>query len=365
MRSAGILSLSLRYPSEIIANDFFRDRHADAVAGASERGLAKLFAATAPRNGFDEAARPYASDPFRGAVERRWLSPSESTVDLEAAAAREALALAGLDGDDPDLLLSSAFLPDHVGIGNAVYVARQLGLRCPAWNVETACTGALAALRLAAAAVRAGEHEHVLVTVSCAYSRVNDPGDTLSWFLGDGAAAFVVGPTRGDTGVLASHGVHTGETCGTWSFALEGAPDGGASRIAMRAAPHTGRVLSDVAAPTLHACVDGALARAGVTLADVAFVATTTPTAWFADFVAAELGIERERTVSVFPRYANVGPVLVPTALAHGACAGRFSPGDLVLCFAIGSASSALATVMRWGDVRVGGLPRGSDVAIT
>jgi 3-oxoacyl-[acyl-carrier-protein] synthase-3 len=98
-----------------------------------------------------------------------------------------------------------------------------------------------------------------------------------------------------------------------------------------------------------------------VTLDQIAFVATTTPTAWFAEFVAAALPIPRSRTLSVFARYANVGPVLVPASLAHAAKTERIRKGDLVLCFAIGSVSSAAALVMRWGDVAVAPLPAGGN----
>jgi 3-oxoacyl-[acyl-carrier-protein] synthase-3 len=235
-------------------------------------------------------------------------------------------------------------------------VARELGFTGEAWNLETACSGSVVGLRTAAALVRSGEHRRVLVTTSCNYSRTAVESDTLSWFVGDGGAAMIVEAAEPGRGYLGGKVVQTAATCGTWYYALE-ASDGGAARIAMRAAPGTGRVLSRTAPIYLRECVEGALARAGVRLEDVAFFVFNTPTAWFAEFAVRELGISAERTISTYPKFANTGPMLMPTNLYFAAAADRIRAGDVVLLFSIGSVSSAAAIVLRWGDVSLGPSP--------
>ncbi len=350
--SAGLHALALAFPAHGRTHDAIRARDPDLVAAAEERSLARLFSTDAPENEFDRAMAPYARDPFRGTVERRVLGPGETSVELEVRAAREALAAASLDPRDVDCLISSAFVPDEIGIGNAVYVARELGLEGEAWNLETACSGSLVALRTAASLVRAGEHRRVLVTVSCNYSRTAVDSDTLSWFVGDGAAAMIVGPVGPGDGYLGGIALHTAETCGTWFYALE--PSESGARVAMRAQAGTGRVLSRTAPKYLRACVEGAARRAGVSIDEIAFFVFNTPTAWFADFAARELGIDRERTLTTYPAFANIGPVLMPANLHRAASGGRLARGDLVMLFSIGSVSSASAAVMRWGEVALG-----------
>jgi 3-oxoacyl-[acyl-carrier-protein] synthase-3 len=56
--------------------------------------------------------------------------------------------------------------------------------------------------------------------------------------------------------------------------------------------------------------------------------------------------------VNTYPRFANVGPALLPVNL-HDA-APRLHAGDHVLVFSIGSVSTAGAAVLRWGDVALG-----------
>jgi len=92
-------------------------------------------------------------------------------------------------------------------------------------------------------------------------------------------------------------------------------------------------------------------------LDDIDFFVFHTPTAWFADFAVSALGIERDRTVCTYARFANVGPALTTTNLHEAAATGRLRPGDRVLVFGPGSASSSAAVVLRWGEVALSAGP--------
>jgi 3-oxoacyl-[acyl-carrier-protein] synthase III len=107
----------------------------------------------------------------------------------------------------------------------------------------------------------------------------------------------------------------------------------------------------------VRACSLGAIADAGVTLDDIKFFAFNTPTAWYANLCVRALGIDPERTLNLYPQIANIGPVLPIVNLYYGAQMGKVKEDDLVLAYTIGSASTAAATVMRWGDVKLGSLP--------
>ena len=85
----------------------------------------------------------------------------------------------------------------------------------------------------------------------------------------------------------------------------------------------------------------------------VAFFVFNTPTAWFAEFAAGTLGVSPSRTVDVNPKYGNIGPALLPVGLHEAAREGRIRRGDLVLCYSVGSVSTAHAAVLRWGDVAI------------
>jgi 3-oxoacyl-[acyl-carrier-protein] synthase-3 len=351
--SAGMRSLAVAYPRTVRDNAYFRERYPDVVAAAEERALARLWAKAPPTNVFAAEMQPYLGDPFRGARERRVLAPGESALSLETKAAKDALAAAGLEPRDLDLIIVASFLPDQLGVGNAPRLAGAIGAQCAAWNLETACSGSVVGFQTASALVRAGEHRHVLVVASCSYSRYVDERDTLSWFLGDGAGAFVVGPVEEGLGYLGGASLHSADTCGTFSYELA-LHDDGRPKVAMVASPSTGRVLAETGGHYVRHCCERAADRAGVRLADIDFFVFHTPVPWFVPFAAKTLGVDVSRTICTNHKYANTGPALMPGNLHAAAASGRLKRGDLVLLQSIGSASSAAAAVMRWNAPALG-----------
>lgn len=353
--SVGIRSVAWFAPSQVRSNDYFREHFPELVASAEQHGLAKVWArreAEQP-NLFDRMMEPYLADPFRGAVERRILADDESGLTMEIAAAERALAAANLRPDEVELLLVSSFLPDQFGPGNAAYLVRGLGLRCPGINVESACSSALVGLDMASAMIQAGRCRNALVVVSCSYSRMAPPDDTLSWFLGDGAGAFVIGEVAAGEGLLATHTIHTAQTCGTFRLDLR-VDERGEPVPRMAASKDTAKIINEVGEPALRECCLGALTKAGLTIADVDFLVVNTPTAWYAEFAAKALGLEPSQTLSTYERFANTGTALAPMNLHTAALEGRIRPGDLVLLYAVGSVSTAIAAVVRWGEVGLG-----------
>lgn len=354
---SALAALAVDVPPLVRTNEDIKQAHPDAFAEASDRSLSKIFDTDDPtRSRFDRHMGPHLRDPFRGSVQRRWSESDEAGFDMELRSARAALAAADVDPADVDLLISVAFLPAKLGVGNAAPLAGALGLRRSAWNLEAACAGPLTAMQTASSLIRAGDARVVLVTVSCTYSRYAPHEDTMSWFLGDGSGAFVL--TASDApGVLSTYQVHSADTCGTWFYdqeLREGVP-----RIRMGASERTGPVMRESAEPYLQTCCRGALDRAGLGVGDVDLLVVHTPVAWFAEFAADALGIDPERTVNPHRFYANAGPALTPLNLHYAAATGRISKGDTVLVYGPGSASAAAAVVLRWGDTAVGPLPPG------
>lgn len=353
--AASLRALAVAFPAGVRTNDYWHQRHPALVAQAQQKTLARLWTERATSSAlaqvFDEEMQRYGGDPFRGTRERRVLAPGETPLGLELRAARRALDAAALAPAEVDLVIAASFLPDQLGVGNATFLAGELGTRGAAFNVESACSGSLVALQTAAALVRGGDYRRVLCVVSCTYSRVTDERDTLSWTVGDGAAAFVVGPGPAGEGLLGASLRHTAVSCGALSYQLR--LEDGAPQVRMEATPKAGRALREISETCLLESCEGALRAAGVTLADIDFFVFNSPVAWYAAFCARALGVPAERTVDTYPEFGNVGPVLMPANLHRAATTGRLRPGALVLLYTVGSVSSAGAAVLRWGDVRV------------
>lgn len=359
-RPIGIRSLAVSFPSLIRTNDYWIEQSPDLVDRNKPRRtrLSKSAEFTPSNNGLDiwsQAVAPYLPDPFRGSVERRVLAPDESALTLEYRAAKEALDAAQLYPDEVELAIVASLFPEHIGPGNATYLARKLELNCPAWNLESTCSSAIIALQNALALVQAGEYRNVLVVVSHIGSNSVDEEDTLSWLIGDSAGAFVVDSLQPNQGILGTKIVPTTATCGAYSYELvmdaQGQP-----RMRTRTGENAS-MLAETAVDFVGSCCEGAAAAAGVTLEQIDFFAFNTPTAWYASVCSRALGIDPERTINLYPRYANIGPVFAIANLYHAAQSNKIRENDLVLVYTNGAGATAAATVMRWGNVTLGPVP--------
>lgn len=355
MRAVGIKSVSYVVPSQVRHNSYWQREYPELVERARQQAGASVWSkreADAP-NTFDRMMAPYLSDPFRGSVERRILAEHETGLTMELQAAREALDAARWTPSELDVVLVSSFLPDQLGPGNAAYLVRDLGARCPGINLESACSSTLVSLNTAVALVQAGHYRNALVVASCSYSRIAPETDTISWLMGDGAGAILVAPVPEDRGFVAQHTVDTASTCGTFRLDLVIDPERGpVPRVA--SSKGTAQIINESGEPTMRDACFGALAKAGLKVDDIGCFVVNTPTAWYADFACEVMGIPRSRAVSTYERFANTGTALLPINLHESARTHMLRDGDYVLLYAVGSVSTASATVMRWSDAALG-----------
>lgn len=351
----GIKAVSYAVPEQVRRNAYWHERYPELVAKAEEQSLARVWARreAEERNIFDEEMEPYLADPFRGAVERRILADGETGLGLERLAAQRVLEAARWAPGEVDLVLVSSFLPDQPGPGNAAYLVRDLGMRCPGINLESACSSTLVSLNTAVGLVQAGHYRNALVVASCSYSRMAPPSDTLSWFMGDGAGAILVGEVPEGEGWAAAKTVHTAATCGT--FRLDVVMEEGKGPVhRMSASKDTARIINETGEPYLRETCLGALEKAGIGIEDLACMVVNTPLAWYANFVSRVLEIPRDKIVCTYERFANTGTALMPINMHESVRQGKLRAGDWVLLYAVGSVSTAVATVMRWSDVSLG-----------
>ncbi|MBE9170033.1 3-oxoacyl-ACP synthase [Pleurocapsales cyanobacterium LEGE 06147] len=356
----GISALAVSFPSIIRTNDYWQQKFPELVAQTqpTRTRLPRNITFTSDHQDLDiwsQEVAPYLSDPFRGNVERRVLASEESSFTLEGRAARDVLSAAKFSPEQVELMMVASLFPEQIGPGHAVCLARQLELNCPAWNLESTCSSALVALQNACALVRTGEYRNVLVVVSQIGSNSVDEQDTLSWSMGDGAGAFLVSSLKSNQGILASKIVHTAATCGAYLHKLV-TDEQDKPRLRTRTGENAS-TLAETAVEFVRNCCEGAMAKAGVTLEQINFFAFNTPTPWYANVCRRALGIAPERTINLYPRYANIGPVLPLANLYHAAIADKIHENDLVLVYTNGATATAAATVMRWGEVPLGPEP--------
>lgn len=287
----------------------------------------------------------------RTGIERRhFAAEGEATSDLATAAARAALADAGLTGADIDALIVATATPDQTFPATAVKVQTAIGMRGGfAFDIQAVCAGFVFAIAQANALICSGAARRVVVIGAETFSRILDFNDRTTCVLfGDGAGAIILEAGEGtggpeDRGILATDLHSDGRY--TDLLYVDGGPSttGKAGVVKM-----AGQEVFKHAVVKLAETGSAALAAAGLTKEDVDWLVPHQANLRIMTMTANKLGVPPENVVVTVQDHGNTSAASIPLALsvAHGQ--GRILPGDLLLMEAIGGGLAWGAAVLRW-----------------
>lgn len=277
-----------------------------------------------------------------GIRQRHLAAPGELASDMAAAAARAALAQAGLGVEAVDAIIVATATPDSVFPSTAARVQAKLGVTQGfAFDIAAACTGFVYALSVADAMMKAGQCRCALVIGAEVFSRILDWADRGTCVLfGDGAGAVVLcAAEAGGTGrgVLSCH-LHAD---GRHGDILQVEGDSGLLRM-------TGKEVFRHAVSKLASVVDEALQANGLDKSDVKWLVPHQANLRIIEAMGRKLGLPREQVVVTVDRHANTSAASIPLALAEATRDGRIRQGDLVLMEAIGGGLTWGAALARF-----------------
>ena len=312
-----------------------------------------------------------------GIRERRWAGPGESTGPLSLAAARRALAQAGIEPSDLDAVVVATTTPETPMPATAAQVAAALGTTAGAFDINAACAGFVYGLVTAAGLTAAGVSRTTLVVGADTMSSIVDADERSTAVLfGDGAGAVVLaggpvgpvggGPTGAGSPIVAGPaGPGGAATPGLVACDLVGdpagvdllvVPAGGSGRPAsaetVAAGDHhlrmDGREVFRRAVRGVEASIARTLTRAGCTADDVALFVPHQANTRIVDAVLARTGLAPGRTWSNIDRFGNTSAASIPIALAEAVDAGTVADGDLVLMSGFGAGITVGTVLWRW-----------------
>lgn len=133
-----------------------------------------------------------------GIVTRARALPETSAIELSTDAAAEAVQRSGVDPADIDLVIVATISNPKQTPSVAAIVADRIGANpAAAYDMNAACAGYAYAIAQADALIRAGAARYAVVIGAEKLSDVVDPTDrSISFLLGDGAGAVVIGPSE-------------------------------------------------------------------------------------------------------------------------------------------------------------------------
>jgi 3-oxoacyl-[acyl-carrier-protein] synthase-3 len=283
-----------------------------------------------------------------GIRERRIASDEQAMSDLALPAAREALAKAGVEPKDIDLVIVATVTPDMMFPTTSALIADALGAtEAAAYDLLAGCTGFMYAIAQAYGMLAGGLAQRALVVGGDVLSKILDWEDRSTLVLfGDGAGAVVM--ERVERG-------------GFLGFEL-GADGGGGEHLWLPGSgsrkfddPESfvkmnGREVFKFATRVMVSSAEKLLDRCGLTIEDVDVYVPHQANVRIIDHAARKLGVPDERVVVNVDRYGNTSSGSIPLALADAAADGRLRPGELVLMTGMGAGLTWGSALIEWTE---------------
>jgi len=289
----------------------------------------------------------------RTGIEARGMCHLETT-DMAEVAGRHALAAAGLEPTDLDLIVMATVTPEITCPSNAAVLQERLGaVNAAAFDLNAACSGFVYGLSTVASMVASGAASRVLLIGAEKLHFVMDYRDRNTCVLfGDGAGAVVVERTDPGAGVLAIDLGADGATGSTMVFETLGTRgELSAERDPARNRLHfEGQAVFKIAVKGIADSVRRALDRAGLGVDDVDVVVPHQANERIIRAATARLGVPDEKVVVNIAQHGNTSAASIPMALCDAMDQGRIRPGDVVVFTAFGAGVTWGSVVLRWGD---------------
>jgi 3-oxoacyl-[acyl-carrier-protein] synthase-3 len=287
-----------------------------------------------------------------GIEARHFAEPDVQTSDLALEASRAALAAAGISAEQLDMIVVATITGDTVFPATSVWLQRKLGVSCPAFDVNAACSGFSYGLSAANAFITSGMADTILLVGAEIFSRIIDYTDRGTVVLfGDGAGAAVVRASEapGFEGAVLGADGNAAEIL--WM------PAGGTrtppSYETVDAHDHTvrmpnGREVFKRAVTEMAAASRELLEKSGLGVDDIDVLIPHQANARIMNAVVERLGVDPGRAVVDVAEVGNTSAASIPIALDRAWRSGRIRTGDRVLFASFGAGLTWGATLLTW-----------------
>ena len=274
----------------------------------------------------------------RTGIRQRYKCTDESCTSLAVSAARKALDKSGIDKNDIGAVIVATSTADNAFPSTACMVQKELGLKeeIMAFDLSSACTGFLHALKVGHSLLNTMDAEYILLVGSERMSGVLDYSDRSTCVLfGDGAGAAIikasdgiycqVSCTRGDDEVLTCKGV--------------GQKD---AFIKMN-----GNAVFRFAVNVLQQGIDAALKKSDMTMDDIDYVVCHQANERIINHVRNKYPGHEDKFYTDIDRYGNTSAASIPIALDELMESGSVKKGMKLVLAGFGAGLSWSSAIIE------------------
>jgi len=294
----------------------------------------------------------------RTGIEQRRFAPDDmGCAEMAYRASLHALENANISSSSIGCILFATLSPDHHFPGSGCLVGRKLGLAgVPAIDIRAQCSGFIYSLSIADQFIKTGQFDRILLIGAEKHSMAlefADRGRDVTVLFGDGAGAFILGPSDSDRGVMSTHLHADGEYAEALWLECPGSAhprwiahemlDEGRTFPKMK-----GKLVFKHALERIPEVIQEALAKNGLTIQDIDLFIFHQANLRIIENVSQQLGIARERIYNNIQKYGNTTAASIPIALYEAIGQGLLRPGQCVLLSSFGSGFTWASALIRW-----------------
>ncbi|HUG74528.1 MAG TPA: beta-ketoacyl-ACP synthase III [Acidimicrobiia bacterium] len=286
----------------------------------------------------------------RTGIKERRISHVEVS-DLSVVAARRALAAAGLEATDLDMILMATCSPDRAIPGAGTMVQAKIGaVNAVAMDLNAACSGFLFALATADQMIKTGVMRRILVVGAEKLSFWLDFSNrSTSVLFGDGAGAVVIEASDEDAGVLAFE-LGSDGTAGDLLCVPASGTEGNPLRDMLPTILMEGPEVFRRAVTAMGDASARVVERAGLGVEDVDLFIPHQANVRIIDATARRLSLDLGKVFVNIASYGNTSAATIPIALSEAVEEGRIQPGSVLVFAAFGGGFTWAAMAYRWGS---------------
>lgn len=282
----------------------------------------------------------------RVGVKQRRVSENETATDMAYNAAGAALESCGVLPEELDLIIAASLSSDSACPTVAGEVQSRIGAVCPAFDINSACSGFLFALETVSAFFAKGGVKKALVIGAERMSRIIDWSDRSTCVIfGDGAGAAVLGEGNGYlSSVLSTKGGRD---------VIDIPAFGGESPFYKREKPQPyifmkGQETFKFAVNSIVDDIKETVSRADIAMEDVKYIVPHQANIRIIQFASKKLKIPMDKFFVNIDKYGNTSAASVPMALDELNRQGGLQKGDIIVLSAFGGGLSSAACVIKW-----------------
>jgi len=288
-----------------------------------------------------------------GIKERRYAVDGQGTSDLAAEAAKKALADAGLNPEDIELIILATCTPDYRVQNCSSLVQKKIGaVNAACFDIQAACSGFIYSLTVGRSLIQTGMYKKILVIGAESVSRLLDMTDRNTAILfGDGACAAVMGEVEEGYGIISSYMGTEGVDDGTLRIKAGGTMYPATVERVLNKEIYLEMNGTDVfkfAVKALPFATKEAAKKGNVDLSTIDILFPHQANLRIIEAAAKRLRIPMEKVYLNIHKYGNTSAASIGLAIGDALEEGRLKKGDLIALTGFGAGLTYGSLIMRW-----------------